>query len=73
MYFIFFIYHMSIVKCHMESVTYHLSLVTCHKRQQPQPLTLPLRTPPVDRNFCLGEPTYILCKSVKIHQIMQTF
>ena len=33
--------------CRVSHITSCVSPVTCHKRQQPQPLTLPLLTPPL--------------------------
>ena len=48
--------HMSHVTCHVPCVMFHLSPVfyhptpvTCHQRQQQQPQTLPLLTPPLCR------------------------
>ena len=39
--------YVSHVTCHVSCVACHISPVTCHWRQQPQPQTLPLLTPPL--------------------------
>ena len=63
-------YHVSHTTCHLSCVGCHLSPVTCQYRQQPQPWTLPLLTPPVCKAGCCWwfglDPSVTSCKGQQI-------